>query len=136
MQSGLFAGVDQAAIDALSDRAHRLELPAGNILVRQGDPADSLYFLETGRLRVLIETPTGNKAVAQIEAGEPVGELAFFGGGTRTATLQASRDSVVMVLDRASYDAVVAAYPQLVPAILTAVTQRLAAVTPNTPPNE
>jgi NTE family protein len=136
MQSGLFAGVDQAAIDALSDRAHRLELPAGNILVRQGDPADSLYFLETGRLRVLIETPTGNKAVAQIEAGEPVGELAFFGGGTRTATLQASRDSVVMVLDRASYDAVVAAYPQLVPAILTAVTQRLAAVTAKTPPME
>jgi NTE family protein len=136
MQSGLFAGVDQAAIDALSERAQRLELPAGSILVRQGDLADSLYFLETGRLRVLIETPGGNKAVAQIEAGEPVGELAFFGGGTRTATLQASRDSVVMVLDRANYDAVVTAYPQLVPAILTAVTQRLAAVTAKTPPME
>jgi NTE family protein len=136
MQSGLFAGVDQAAIDALSERAQRLELPAGGILVHQGDAADSLYFLETGRLRVLIETPSGRKAVAQIEAGEPVGELAFFGGGTRTATLQASRDSVVMVLDRDSYDAVVAAFPQLVPAILTAVTQRLAAVTAKTPPME
>lgn len=136
MQSGLFAGVDQAAIDALSERARRLDLPAGNILVRQGDTADSLYFLETGRLRVLIESPGGTKAVAQIEAGEPVGELAFFGGGTRTATLQASRDSVVMVLDRESYNAVVTAYPQLVPAILTAVTQRLAAVTAKTPPME
>ncbi|WP_017670717.1 cyclic nucleotide-binding and patatin-like phospholipase domain-containing protein [Blastomonas sp. AAP53] len=136
MQSGLFAGVDQAAIAALSDRAQRLDLPAGNVLVRQGDSADSLYFLETGRLRVLIETPAGRKAVAQIEAGEPVGELAFFGGGTRTATLQASRDSVVMVLDRQSYDAVVSEFPQLVPAILTAVTQRLAAVTAKTPPME
>jgi NTE family protein len=136
MQAGLFAGVDQPAIDALSQRARRLDVPAGATLVRQGDQADCLYFLETGRLRVLIETPGGSKAVAQIEAGEPVGELAFFGGGTRTATLQASRDSVVMALDRASYDSVVAAYPQLVPAILTAVTQRLAAVTAKTPPME
>ncbi|WP_069051061.1 cyclic nucleotide-binding and patatin-like phospholipase domain-containing protein [Blastomonas sp. RAC04] len=136
MQSGLFANVDQAAIDALSQKAHRLEVPAGATLVRQGDAADTLYFLETGRLRVLIETPMGSKAVAQIEAGEPVGELAFFGGGTRTATLQASRDSVVMALDRECYDMVVAAYPQLVPAILTAVTQRLAAVTAKTPPME
>lgn len=136
MQSGLFANVDQAAIDALSQQARRLEIAAGATLVKQGETADTLYFLETGRLRVLIETPTGTKAVAQIEAGEPVGELAFFGGGTRTATLQASRDSVVMALDRACYDGVVAAYPQLVPAILTAVTQRLAAVTAKTPPME
>ncbi|MFN3818430.1 cyclic nucleotide-binding and patatin-like phospholipase domain-containing protein [Blastomonas sp.] len=136
MQAGLFANVDQAAIDALSHQARRQEVPAGATLVRQGDTADTLYFLETGRLRVLIETPTGSKAVAQIEAGEPVGELAFFGGGARTATLQASRDSVVMALDRESYDAVVSAYPQLVPAILTAVTQRLAAVTAKTPPME
>ncbi|WP_373489063.1 cyclic nucleotide-binding and patatin-like phospholipase domain-containing protein [Blastomonas sp.] len=136
MQSGLFADVDQTAIDALSTKARRVEVAAGDILVRQGDLADTLYFVETGRFRVVIESPTGSKAVAQIEAGEPVGELAFFGGGTRTATLQASRDSVVMALDRECYDAVVADYPQLVPAILTAVTQRLAAVTAKTPPME
>lgn len=136
MQQGLFAGVDQAAIDALSERARRVYVAAGTTLVKQGEVAETLYFLETGRLRVLIETPMGSKAVAQIEAGEPVGELAFFGGGTRTATLQASRDSTVMALDRECYDAVVAAYPQLVPAILTAVTQRLAAVTAKTPPME
>ena len=136
MQSGLFAGVDQDAIDALGSRARRLDVAAGATLVRQGDAAATLYFLETGRLRVLIETPQGSKAVAQIEAGEPVGELAFFGGGTRTATLQATRDSTVMALDRECYDGVVAAYPQLVPAILTAVTQRLAAVTAKTPPME
>lgn len=136
MQSGLFAHVDQAAIDALNARVRRLELAAGAVLVRQGDAADTLYFLETGRLRVLIETPEGSKVVAQIEAGEPVGELAFFGGGTRTATLQASRDCRVMALDRDGYDMVVDAYPQLVPAILTAVTQRLAAVTAKTPPME
>ncbi|MEZ5708987.1 MAG: patatin-like phospholipase family protein [Blastomonas sp.] len=132
MDSGLFAEVDDAARAALSEAAERREIPGGAYLVRQGEAADALYFVETGRFRVLIETDAGTRMVAQIDAGEPVGELAFFGGGTRTATLQASRDSVVMALDRASYDRVVARHPALADALLKSVSQRLAAVTART----
>ena len=131
-RSGLFATIDDEARTALQKGAIRREVAGGAYLVRQGDDADSLFFVETGRFRVLIETPTGYRTVAQIEAGEPIGELAFFGGGTRTATLQASRDSVVMELDRAAFDAVVSRQPQLVNTILSAVSQRLAAVTAKT----
>jgi len=136
VRSGLFTDVDEDARRALQEVARHRSVSGGAFLVRQGDEADSLFFVETGRFRVLIETPTGMRMVAQIEAGEPIGELAFFGGGQRTATIQATRDSLVMELDRAAYDRVVAAHPQLVTAILAAVSQRLAMVTGKTPKME
>ena len=130
---GLLRDVSPEARLALAKVAERREISGGECLVRQGDPADTLFFVEAGRFRVLIETDAGAKVVAQIESGEPVGELAFFGGGTRTATLQASRDSVVMAVDRLAYDGVVAKHPELAAMLLKSVSQRLAAVTAKTP---
>lgn len=130
---GLLRDVSPEARLALAEVAERREISGGECLVRQGDPADTLFFVEAGRFRVLIETGSGTKVVAQIESGEPVGELAFFGGGTRTATLQASRDSVVMALDRRAYDGVVTQHPELAAMLLKSVSQRLAAVTAKTP---
>lgn len=131
-RSGLFASIDDSARALLKKGAVRRQIDSGAYLVKQGDEADSLFFVETGRFRVLIDTPTGMRAVAQIEAGEPIGELAFFGGGSRTASLQASRDSVVIELDRGTFNAVAARQPQLISTILAAVSQRLGAVTAKT----
>jgi NTE family protein len=113
-------------------------IAAGEVLVHQGDDADALFFVRSGRFRVLVvpeDMPgTAPHQIAEIEAGEPIGELAFFGGGTRSATIQASRDSLVLELDRAGYERVAAAYPHIVSALLKAVSRRLAGVTARAAP--
>ncbi|MEO1046674.1 MAG: cyclic nucleotide-binding and patatin-like phospholipase domain-containing protein [Pseudomonadota bacterium] len=132
--SRLFADLSPAALDALAEAAERHIIEGGDYLVRQGDPADTLYFVATGRFRVIITDDAGQqKIVAHIESGEPVGELAFFAGGTRTASLQASRDSQVLALDRAAYDRAANEHPEITTALLKAVSKRLADVTAKTP---
>ncbi|HEY9092165.1 cyclic nucleotide-binding and patatin-like phospholipase domain-containing protein [Parasphingorhabdus sp.] len=125
----LFDGVSDTALEALAAASIRKPVRGGELLVEQGDDADALYFVESGRLRVVV-----NKAhlVAYIEAGEAVGELAFFAGGKRTADVIATRDSVVLEVPRSAYDAIAKDHPELTEAMLKLVSERLAVATART----
>lgn len=101
----------------------------GEALIREGDAANRLYIVLKGRFTVL----AGTRAIAEIQRGEPIGELAFFAGGTRTATVIAARDSAVMCLTRDAYDALSARTPALANGILAAVSRRLARAIPASP---
>lgn len=138
IKAALFSDFGPEVRAALVAAATPRPIPAGETLVRQGEAADCLFFVRSGRFRVLV-TPDDDPAakprqIAQIETGEPIGELAFFGGGARTATIQASRDSLVLELNRADYERVAAQHPHIVSALLTAVSRRLAAVTARASP--
>ena len=60
-----------------------LSNPQGSVVVRQGEAADHVYYVLRGRFEVLLG---GRHLVAEIGAGEPVGEIAFFSGLPRTAS--------------------------------------------------
>lgn len=115
----------------LAEKAVRTRIGRGAALVRQGDPADELYIVLAGRFVVMLEGRPG--IIAEIGPGEPVGELAFFAGGMRTASVVAARDSEVLMLTRAIYAEIVAEAPGIVSGILASVSKRLAAVTPASP---
>lgn len=121
-----FASLDEDGLAALESAAKPLVVKGGDYLVRYGEEADVLYLVSTGRFYV--QLPNG-RVVAEIGAGEPVGELAFFAGGTRTADVRASRDSSVYALTREAYDGIVAKYPDIADAILGEVSARLARAT-------
>lgn len=96
----------------------------GDILIAHGTPADSVFIVVSGRFEVSIsrlEDP-----LAEIAAGEPIGEIAFFAGGLRTATITASRDSVVLEFDRPAFDKIVKAGHGIYEAIVRALARRLA----------
>ncbi|KAI2014492.1 hypothetical protein LOZ49_001239 [Ophidiomyces ophidiicola] len=75
----------------------RAEYPASSVLYRCGDSAQYFYLLESGMLRAEYDTPQGHY-FELIVAGRPCGELPFFGGTKRTATVRAETASVVWVM--------------------------------------
>jgi CRP-like cAMP-binding protein len=94
-----------ADIDALVRAAPPVQLPAGAVLAREGEPADKAFFLLTGRLRASValgdDRPDRERTVNEIAAGEVTGETALFlTGGRRTATLTAIEPSTALVLRR------------------------------------
>jgi len=68
-----------------------------------------------------------------VGVGEPLGELSFFSGGRRTASVSALRDSEVLSLTREGFEAVARHHAALPQAILATVSARLAAVTAKAP---
>jgi SulP family sulfate permease len=73
----------------------------GSILIQQGDQSDDLYFLESGRVTVLVTFPSG--AVMRVRTmgpGTMVGELGFYLGLARSATVVADEPIIVHRLTR------------------------------------
>jgi hypothetical protein len=94
-ESALFSGLSDAQAAALATLLRPLTLDAGAYLVREGETARDLFFLESGSLEVLkAEAGTGREhAIARIEAGQVVGEMALISGKPRAASVRA-RESV------------------------------------------
>lgn len=123
------AGLQDDVLDRLASVGTTQEVARGDVLVAEGEAADTLYFVLRGRFTVTL----GDTPIAELDEGEPVGEIAFFAGGTRTATVTAARASTVLALTRADYDAVAADKPALGEAIIRALAARVVAGNPARP---
>jgi SulP family sulfate permease len=96
----------------------RESLSDGAVLIRQGQSPDDFYVLESGRLRVEMQTPDGTRMrVRSISPGVVVGEVAMYSGDPRTADVVAEGPSVVLRLDRASIARIEAEDPALASAM-------------------
>lgn len=126
----IFADLSPEDRQTILDFARLRRLRRGEMLVRQGEAADTVYYVLRGKFDVLRD---GRHLVAEIMAGEPVGEIAFFGGLPRTADVQASRDSDVLELSQQAYAALSARLPAFTQAVLRSLGRRLAAATVSAP---
>lgn len=82
-------------LDAFLGHLDRLELPAGARLIRQGEPADALYFVESGQVTTALETASGARRLRRQGPGTVLGELGLFLGLPRTASVMADTACVV-----------------------------------------
>ena len=122
--TAIFRELSNDQLDAIWSRAKIHHLRRGEVLVRQNAPSDSVYVVVSGRFEVWVEGRNG--VIAEIGVGEPIGEIGFFSGVPRTATIIAARDSVVLELDRASFDGVARDVPAIHHTLLRALASRLA----------
>ena len=91
----------------------RRSLPEGTVLIRQGDPPDDMFVLESGRLRVEMTTSDGTRMrLSTVRRGVMVGEIALYTGVPRTADVVADVPSVVLRLSRASLERLESEEPQ------------------------
>jgi SulP family sulfate permease len=96
----------------------RRSLAEGTVLIRQGDPPDDLFVLESGRLRVELTTPEGERLrLSTVRPGVVVGEVALYSGVPRTADVIAEEPSVVLELTRASIERLEAEEPETAAAL-------------------
>ena len=127
------AGIDVFRDLAASDRhelerlSKLIEIQRGQLLIRQGELADALYLVVSGRFEVVRDDEVD--PVAEIGAGLPIGEIAFFAGGTRTANIVAERDSVVLMLDRDDFDVLARGSPRIWTTVTSTLARRLAETT-------
>ena len=100
--------------DRLGAYVERVSLPEGAVLIHQEQPPDDVFVLESGRLKVEMTTPEGERLrLRSMRAGVVVGEVALYTGVPRTADVVAETPSVVLRLSQASIDRMEAADPEL-----------------------
>jgi CRP/FNR family transcriptional regulator, cyclic AMP receptor protein len=101
----LFAGLAPEELSDLARVTQPFERRPGECLFHQGEPADSLYVVESGRLESVARLPAERElSLAAIGPGELIGELALVSGGTRTATVRAVEATRGVVIQRDAFD--------------------------------
>ena len=93
----LLTGADRSTLERLAAAAEEVVMPAGSVLIREGDEADALWILTRGELSVSVaEDGSPPRELAPVTAPGYVGELGLLHGIPRTATVQTSQDSTLL----------------------------------------
>ena len=104
--------------------AEPLRVAAGLAVLQAGEEDRGLYLITEGTLGVRL--PRGDSAFKTIEAPAVVGELAFFDGLPRSATLVAETDVEAVRIDPEAFDRLAAEEPELARTLLLDLARILA----------
>jgi MFS family permease len=107
----LFAGVPASRVEAALRHVIEVPVTAGEVVVRQGDPADRFYIIESGTFGVTQTSPDSGEPVVlrQLGPDDVFGELGLLNRTPRTATVTALADGLLLALDRDDFLALVGA---------------------------
>jgi CRP-like cAMP-binding protein len=108
-QADVFARLPESELRKISKLLRERRLDRHQVLFRQGEPADALYVVVDGRLRIsATDASKREKVLAFIGPGEIVGEMALMSGDPRSATATATMPAQLLQLRKADFDALLA----------------------------
>jgi MFS family permease len=102
----MFSVLSPLALERLVAALIPIEVPAGETLIREGEPGDRFYLIIGGEAEVM----SSGRPVARLGAGEYVGEIALLRDVPRTATVRALTDLELAVLERDDFLAAVSGW--------------------------
>jgi HlyB family type I secretion system ABC transporter len=95
MQSS-FSQLSNEAVALLVSELERVDAPAGEIVVREGDPPGPMYVIEQGRVRVYKSDDGAESHLGFLRSGDFFGELSLFRNEPRAASAQAVSDCTLL----------------------------------------
>lgn len=96
---GIFSELSKRELKAVARLMTELELKEGATLTRQGEPGREFMVISRGTAKVEID----NETVAHLGPGDFLGELAVISGTPRTATVTATSEMTVEILNRREF---------------------------------
>jgi MFS family permease len=118
----IFAPLSAPSLERVASRLIPTEASSGTEIVRQGDPGDRFYVIESGEVSV----SKNGRRVATLERGDFFGEIALLREIPRTATVTAKTDTLLYALERDEFLEAVTGHPQSAEAAEAVTRARLA----------
>src|SRR5713101_2872581 len=103
----VFFTLPESTIRNLARRVRQIMIAAGGAIVYQGEPGDTIFFIEAGRCRVIVERPPNAVTVAVLGPGDFFGETACMLGHDQQASVIAETDCRLVALDKQSMTSVI-----------------------------
>lgn len=121
----MFGDISTSSMNQLLDSTEIRHYQSGEVLIHEGDEADGLHIVVSGRLQVETATEDNSTIVlAEVRAPETVGELALLTDSARSATVYATRESTVAFLNKALFEKLIAQQPDMLMPLSKLIVQR------------
>src|SRR6185369_3177231 len=122
----LLQGGNEEAVHRFNALMRRTKRRRGEWVYVHGDPADSIYMLQTGRMKITALSEDGHEIVHEIVGpGEIFGDTSTILGIARTTSAQTLEPSLLCEIRRKDFESLLQAYPELSLQLLKSVGLRL-----------
>lgn len=117
----LFAGLSKKELNAMASYTTELGIHAGKTLGTQGELGREAMIVLQGKAAVR----RNGRKIAELGEGDVLGEMSLVTNAPRTATVVASTDMVILLLDARDFSLTIEEHPGIAVKILHRVAQRL-----------
>lgn len=110
----LFSDLDQAELSRVIDKMQPVFAAEGTVICVEGDPADSLFVISSGVVRISSRDARGNPMwLTNLGEGEFFGEFGYFADGKRHAEVVAAQDAELLQIGRKELSEIVSEFPRV-----------------------
>jgi CRP-like cAMP-binding protein len=122
----LFDRFDRKNLERLGMLTDEVDVPAGKVLIRQGELGDDLMVIVSGTVTV----ERDGAKINSLKPGEFFGEIALIDRGPRTATVTADTPCRLLVINHRDFHALMDEFPDVAAEVLVALAHRLRSLDP------
>ncbi len=122
----VFAGLSEQMLEEIAGIADSVRLERGQWLFREGEEADGVYVVRVGHLEVVQER-SKPEAINTLTRGAVLGELALLSESRRSASVRALRDTELLRIEAASFQALLRSEPELALSLTRVLSSQLQA---------
>jgi len=116
----MFKSLPDSTLSELADECEPVVLQPGEVLFKDGDPGNHMYVVLSGRLTIIKQ----DQKISQIHPGGVFGEIAIIESKSRSATVQADTESILLEITKHRFDSLLASHDQFLFSLLSTLTDR------------
>lgn len=121
-----FAQLRTSDLEAMAEMVVFGRYRKNQVLFVEGEPARSLYFILTGRVKVYRVSPDGREQILHLLGdGEPIAVVPFFDGGPYPATAEVLEDAEIAFIPFEGFERTARANPDVLIRMLRMMAQRM-----------
>ena len=121
-----FAGLNQAVLDSLGKYIFEKRAERGEMLLFEGEPAETLYFVVDGAVKVFKTSQDGKEQILQIiRPGESFNDVPVFSGEVNLSSAEAMGKVVLNVIKKSDLETVLREFPQVSHNVIHVLSQRV-----------
>ncbi len=121
----IFSELSEEDLTIIAQSAVTRNLAEGDVLMKKGDPADSLFLIHSGSVKITTENSKGEELIInRWGAGAAIGEMSLLDGGVRSANVIALENTEALELSRETFEEIIKK-PSVSLAVIKEVARRL-----------
>jgi cAMP-dependent protein kinase regulator len=124
--SPLFKDFSVEELVAVIQGLNLLTFDRGQVIIREGEPGNSLYMLTSGTVKAFMKREGKQIPISELDEGAFFGEVSILTGKPRTATVVAKTRCELLELDRATLDSITQSHPHVLQVLQEFAEQRMA----------
>lgn len=113
-QVELFQGLSNEELETLSSSSSSRSFPKNTVVIHENDPADSLFIIESGKVKVYCSDKNGKEFIINTQGeGDYFGELALLDDSTRSASVRTVEKSSFCIIFKDNFNRVLDDHPNI-----------------------